>query len=98
MHQLYPIAVGHCMIASEISVCLNQGNGLQAARLSSRDGGSRETLGEEEAPRLGNSQDSLTARFQRVPSESSRILSGGHFYLPNKHLVRLCESNDSKET
>lgn len=56
------------MIASEISVCLNQGNGLQAARLSNRDGGSRETLGEEEVPRLGNSQDSLTARFQRVPS------------------------------
>lgn len=45
MCQFYPIAAGHCMIASEISVCLDQGNRLKAARLSSRDRGKLRDFG-----------------------------------------------------
>lgn len=45
MCQFYPIAAGHCMIASEISVCLDQGNSLKAVRLSSRDRGKLRDFG-----------------------------------------------------
>lgn len=46
MHQFSPIAVGHGMIASEkISVCLDQGNSLKAAQLSSRDRGKLRDFG-----------------------------------------------------
>lgn len=59
-----------------IRVCLDQGTSLKAARLSSRDRGSWETLGVEEVPKLGNSQDS-----DRPHSESSFWLCVREFYL-----------------
>lgn len=77
MHQFYAIAVGHCIFASEISVCLDQGNSLKAARLSSRDRGKLRDFG----GRRGTKAWEFSALSDSPLSESSFWLCVQEFCL-----------------